>query len=375
MERTIRKLFEDDCAAALPGHHVYSLRPARARGRAGLEPLDPVVACTLALGALHWRKHSGPMRLYADSEFAAFIDSLGLSWIYDAGIDTAVLDAMPDCIRYDTFWVAPKVFAYRAAALPAAFLDVDLVVWKPVADWAEFDVTFLHREFNERGDGRNYAIPSGYNRPAYPWDGEEFNLGFLVFNNEKIREESTTQAIRFMSGNPGDDPFNHACFAEQYLLAQCSKARSARVRALLPGPPHDESVATHLWGDKQKLREEPVRAWALVNRYIERLKQDFPEHISGLNRLFTWASSAAKAAARRAQSNRRNAPELLRRTVQPVPAAAAAPIRAAARLKRPAIKRPDAAAKPRVAGRFAMQSPLRKPRPLGTRQNRAAALT
>ena len=359
----------------LPGHHVYSLRPAHARGRGGSEPLDPVVACTLALGALHWRKHSGPMRLYADSEFAAFIDSLGLSWIYDAGIETAVLDAMPDCIRYDTFWVAPKIFAYRAAALPAAFLDVDLVVWKPVADWAEFDVNFLHREFSERGDGRDCAVPSGYNRPAYPWDGEEFNLGFLVLNNEDIREESTTQAIRFMSGNPGSDPFNHACFAEQYLLAQCSKARGAKVKALLPGPPHDESVATHLWGDKQKLREEPVRAWALVNRYIARLKQDFPEHISGLDRLFVCASSAAEAAARQAPSSRRNAPELLRRTIQPVPAAVPTPVHTAARLKRPTTGRPVSAAKPGVAEYFATQSPLRKPRPLGMRQNRAAALT
>ena len=296
----------------LPGHHVYSLRPAHARGRGGSVPLDPVVACTLALGALHWRKHTGPMRLYADSEFAAFIHSLDLGWIYDAGIDTAVLNTMPDSIRYDTFWVAPKIFAYRAAALPAAFLDVDLVVWKAVVNWAEFDVTFLHREFTERADGTGYAVPSGYNRPAYPWDGEEFNSGFFILNNDDIRKEFTTEATRFMTGNPGDDPFNHACFAEQYLLAQCAKARSARTLSLLSAPPHDESVVTHLWGDKQKLREQPVRAWALVNRYTAALKRDFPDHAPGLGRLFAWALSTSESAARTAQNQRRKSPEMLR---------------------------------------------------------------
>jgi hypothetical protein len=356
----------------LLGHQVYSLRPAHARGRGGSAPLDPVVACTLALGALHWRKHSGPMRLYADSEFAAFIHSLDLSWLYDGGIDTEVLDSMPNSIRQDTFWVAAKVFAYGAAALPAAFLDVDLIVWKRVSDWENFDVTFLHREFNGRADGRGYIFPQGYQRPVYPWDGEEFNLGFVVLNNDALRKEFIGGSMRFMSGNPGSDPFNHACFAEQYLLAQCAKARSAKVNALLPGPPHDESFITHIWSDKQKLREEPVRAWALVNRYIARLKQDFPEHVSSLSRLFTWASSVAEAAARQAQSNRRNAPELLRRTFHRVPAAVIPPIRAAAVLKHPAMARPDSAAKPGGAGCFATQHPLRH---LSRRRSRAAGFT
>ncbi|MGC8541277.1 MAG: hypothetical protein ACP5QA_11680 [Phycisphaerae bacterium] len=356
----------------LLGHHVYSLRPAHARGRGGSAPLDPVVACTLALGALYWRKHSGPMRLYADSEFAAFIHGLGLSWIYDAGIDTAVLDSMPNSIRQDTFWVAAKVFAYGAATLPAAFLDVDLIVWKRVPDWENFDVTFLHREFNGRADGRGYIFPQGYQRPVYPWDGEEFNLGFVVLNNDALRKEFIGESMRFMSGNPGSDPFNHACFAEQYLLAQCAKARSAKVNALLPGPPHDESFITHIWGDKQKLREEPVRAWALVNRYIARLKQDFPEYISSLNRLFTWASAAAEAAARQAQNNRRNAPELLRRTFRHAPNLPVTPKQVSAGLKRPAMARSDSAAKPGVAGRFAAQRSLRH---LSNRRSRAAGFT
>lgn len=354
------------------GHHVYSLRPAHARGRSGCAPLDPVVACTLALGALQWRRHSGPMRLYADSEFAAFIHGLGLSWLYDAGIDTTVLDSMPNSIRQDTFWVAAKVFAYGAAALPAAFLDVDLIVWKRVSSWENFDVTFLHREFNGRADGRGYIFPPGYKRPAYPWDGEEFNLGFVILNNDILRKEFVGESMRFMSGNPGSDPFNHACFAEQYLLAQCAKARSAKMYALLPGPPHDESLTTHIWGDKQKLREEPVRAWALVNRYIARLKQDFPEHTSALGELFAWASSAAETAARRAHNNRRNAPELLRRTFRPVSATVIHPIQTAPLLKRPAMARPVSAAKPGVAGYFATQHPLRH---LSNRPSRAAGFT
>ena len=301
----------------LTGHHVYSLRPAHARGRHGSAPLDPVVACTLALGGLHWRRHSGPMRLYADSQFAAFIHALGLGWLYDAGIDTAVLDSMPDSIRQDTFWVAAKVFAYGAAPLPAAFLDVDLVAWQPPVNWQDFDLTFLHREFTGRADGAGYSFPPGYRRPEYPWDGEEFNLGFLILNNRVLRDEFFAESVRYMTNNPGDDPFNHACFAEQYILAQCAKARGAKANALLSAPPHDESVVTHLWGEKQKLREQPVRAWALVNRYITRLKQDFPQHASGLNGMFAWALSTAERTARGTQNRHRITPELLRRGFRP----------------------------------------------------------
>jgi hypothetical protein len=134
----------------LNGLHVYSFLPAHARGVAS-PGIDPAVGCTLVLGALQWRRLHGPMRLYADREFATLIHELRLEWLYDGGIDTEVLASMPDTIRYDTFWMAPKIFAYGAARLPAAFLDVDLVVWRQIPDWQAYGLTVLHPEFNGRG--------------------------------------------------------------------------------------------------------------------------------------------------------------------------------------------------------------------------------
>lgn len=292
------------------GCHVYSTKPARARGQTPESPLSPAEVCTMALSALEWRKHNGPMRLYADSQFASFVAKTGLEWIYDAGINTTVLGTLPEDIRYDTFWAAPKIFAYAAAELPAAFLDVDLILWGKVPDCAGQDVLYLHPEANSRGDGRDYILPPGHRLPPYPWDGEEFNLGFVVLNNESLRQEFVTEAAGFMRGNEAQEPWKHMCFAEQYLLAQCAKARKAKTRALLNGPPGDESVVTHLWGVKRKFRENPIRGRAWMNRCLERLETEFPPYRPQLRPLARWAEEAAESQLEQAGIR---GPELLRR--------------------------------------------------------------
>ena len=187
---------------------------------------------------------------------------------------------------------------------------MDLIIWGRIPDCSGQDILFLHREANCRGDGRDYILPPGHRLPAYPWDGEEFNLGFVVLNNESLRREFVTQSIGFMRDNTAREPYKHMCFAEQYLLAQCAKSRKARTRALLNGPPGDESVVTHLWGVKRKFRENPVRGRAWMNRCRERLEIDFPPYRSQLNPLFRWAEAASE---HQMELKGIHGPELLRR--------------------------------------------------------------
>ena len=103
------------------GCHVYSTKPAQARGQNPESPLSPAEICTMVLSALEWRKHNGPIRLYADHPFASFIAKTGLVWIYDAGIDTAVLETLPENIRYDTFWAAPRYLPMRRRSFRPRF--------------------------------------------------------------------------------------------------------------------------------------------------------------------------------------------------------------------------------------------------------------
>lgn len=235
------------------------------------------------------------MKLYADAAFAKFIADRGLAWLYDGGIDTQTLQKLPDNIDYKVFWAAAKIFAYEQTPAPAAFIDVDAILWNPLPDWSQCDLMFLHTERVNRNDPRRLNTPPDYQTPGYPWDGEEFNTAFVLFNDDDLRREYTAEAIRFMAGNPATgEHWQHICFAEQSLLAQCAKHRKARFKPLLSAPPTDERIVTHLWGTKQKLRENPVRARAYVNRCISRLESDFPSCLPQLRPLIDWARSEAE---------------------------------------------------------------------------------
>ena len=111
------------------GIHIWSTAPgSKKRGGRPYEPAYFELVC-LALSALMWRRYNGSIKFYTDSESYAWFAGHDLLDIWDAGVDTDVLDAIPSSINQEIFWAASKLFALRAESAPVAMVDTDLIIW------------------------------------------------------------------------------------------------------------------------------------------------------------------------------------------------------------------------------------------------------
>ncbi len=118
------------------GIHVNSTLPSvpylgRSKGPDGYQ-VDDFELLTTMLSAAAWRRFNGSITLYTDQVGLAYYQRLGLTDLWDGGIDTQTLESLPAPINHDVFWTAGRVAALRAEPPPFACLDTDLVVWGPL---------------------------------------------------------------------------------------------------------------------------------------------------------------------------------------------------------------------------------------------------
>lgn len=265
---------------------VHAFRPAE-RPCLGEAMLPRFELVTIALSALSWRAHNGPIRLFTDSRGADSLEAAGLLALWDAGVDASTLEARSRDIDPVAFWAAPKVLALSVVPSPCALLDTDLIVWRPVGEGiVEAELVVAHREPLDPSvyvAREVLGTPPGYGFPTeWDWNEPACNTAFVYMANEELRITYTREALRFMRGNAHRDfgCLTQMVFAEQRLLAMCARALGVEVGVLLGGPQHtwdEQDLVTHLWGHKSLLRADARREEAYCRAALARIGELHPD--------------------------------------------------------------------------------------------------
>lgn len=262
--------------------HAFWSAPNRLRNGGGIVFPDYELL-TMMLSALTWREKNGSIRMVTDDAGAAFFACAGLDALWDGGLD-ASLDALPPSLDARLFWAAGKLEALRRTEAPCVMLDTDLILWNCVDAFCTDGVTVAHREAlapEVYPDPRTaFLLEEGYVFPP-EWDFSlpAANTAFLYLPDNALKRYYTDEAFRFMSAlrSPDADPTVAMCFAEQRILPMCAAAKGYAVRSLLDERALDEqSLATHLWGEKRALAASPERRVAYCLGCVTRILHDFP---------------------------------------------------------------------------------------------------
>lgn len=186
---------------------------------------------TMILSALFWKKFQGRIKLYCDKYFYQYIQTLGVSDLWDE-IDTDTLSQLDSNVNHDTFWAYSKMYINSIQTEPFVSLDIDLFQTEDY-DYSTHDVIFLHKEktdsqldlesnFNKVVTYPNYhkwdlfgKIFSKY--PKLNIDNEAANVAMLAINNPKIYKDFFEFIKKFIINN-WFDPTNIKTHQSERIL-------------------------------------------------------------------------------------------------------------------------------------------------------------
>ena len=239
---------------------------------------------TLILSALEWKKFNGTIKLVTDQIGAEYFQKLGIIEIYDEieifldEIDTLNIDEK-------IFWAGAKLFALQRQKSPCVMIDLDFIVWQRL-NFEPFknNVAVIHFE-----NVNNYIYPPADHfrfknnfkfPPALDWTIPACNTAFAYFGANDLIQKYCNFAFEFMQSvdnyNAG---LTHMVFAEQRWLSMCAKLMNRKIFELssLNDLFSDrQKYFTHIWGHKQKFRDDQSLAEKFCNDCAKRLKKDFP---------------------------------------------------------------------------------------------------
>lgn len=261
--------------------HIISTAPFFSKHPNGKYSLEKFELYSAVLSALSWKSFGDRISLAADKKGAEYIESLGISSVWDE-----ILTVVPDDlegINPNMFWAAGKLFALRELPAPIVMIDTDFIVWeKPVLP--ENRIVAAHREnltpavypdpdcFEFK---RQFSL-KGINKSVLP-----MNTAFLYLPDESFKQYYVNRSIAFMkAAKDCGDFLCYMVFAEQRLLSVCAEEYKIGSQVLMDKdelffPRKDYS---HLWGAKQVLRRDLQQMHGFCRRARERIKKDFTDY-------------------------------------------------------------------------------------------------
>ncbi len=273
--------------------HVNSTKPFIQAGRNRSEyRIDDFEILTTILSALKWREYNGSIKLYTDKLGLEYYQSLGITDVWDLGINTQVLEEI-DRINFQSFWAAGKLFALTEEKTPCVMMDTDFIVWKSIDSLIENNnsTIVIHREKLIEGvylPKRHLKTANNYSFDRN-WDWTELpcNTAFVYFGDSRLKDNYTEEAVRFMKDNLEDaeERVSQMVFAEQRLLAMCAKKLGIKIETFIDNISklNKQEYFTHVWGEKQRLRDDQSKKEEFCIRCIRRIVKDYP---SWENKLF-----------------------------------------------------------------------------------------
>lgn len=238
---------------------------------------------TMILSALKWREKNGAIKLVTDSRGAEYFNRLGLSAAWNE-IDTS-LDEM-NLRGWDEkiFWAGAKLFALSRQVAPVVMIDLDFIAWQRL-DFAPFatNIAVIHREEVNNSiypDKNFFRLKNGQNLPAaLDWSVEACNTAFAYFGANDFIKRYTNFAFELMTSlDTTDDVLSYMVFVEQRWAAMCAALMHREIFSLssLENLFGRQKYFTHLWGSKQKFRDNLKASENFCRNCARRIQHDFP---------------------------------------------------------------------------------------------------
>ncbi|MCL2019042.1 MAG: hypothetical protein FWG70_04710 [Oscillospiraceae bacterium] len=261
--------------------HVNSFAPLFAKHGENAKPkVEKFDLYNMVLSALTWRKKNGEILLVCDRASADYYKALGISVIWN-GIKP-LIPADLEGINPRMFWAAAKLFALRDTPAPVVMLDTDFIVWKKLN--LSCDIIAAHREelyHNIYPDIDYFQMNPDYIfSEKFDYDVLPLNTAFLYLPDEDFKQYYVGMAFDFMkSALDVPDELCYMVYAEQRMLALCAESLKQSVKTLLDKDKlfEKQDNFTHLWGEKQAMRDDPMREKSFNERCAARIRRDYNE--------------------------------------------------------------------------------------------------
>ncbi len=281
----VRTVAATDCIlyernSSMQAFHSWWTKP---KGASALETFEVL---TMILSALKWREKNGEIYLVTDTYGEEYIKKAGIGDCWDKIITD--LDSIPQDIDPVRFWAAGKIWALKSFKAPVVSIDTDFIVWQSLeleksrkklsAVHSESLNSYVYPDFSEF-----IAFDNGYDWAVLP-----LNTAFVYFGDETLKNEYADAALRIMSTIIKGDTLRPMVFAEQRLLAMIAHKMDIKpgvfssLEKLSSG---EDERFTHLWGFKNKLRENQILKKEFEQKLKNRIINDFPHMKQIVNKL------------------------------------------------------------------------------------------
>lgn len=281
--------------------HSNWTRPFFAR-HSGAYYIEDFELLTTILSALKWQQFNGDIKMVTDLTGYEYYQRLGITSIWNAGIDYSLEKAVDVDIDPYTFWAAGKLYALRQECGPCVMLDTDFIIWESLVDeLIKHELTVIHREdiTEEVYPGRDkFILADTYKvNEAFDWELLPCNTAFAFINNEHFKEAYTRNAIEFMKNTKARDPLIYMVFAEQRLISMCAAENNVEIYSFSDVNSlfhSSQKRFTHIWGYKSYLQSHPEERERFCKRCTVRILRDFPHmldilmNIQELNKYIDW---------------------------------------------------------------------------------------
>lgn len=152
-----------------------------------------------------------PLTLVADSRTVDYFDHWKITSLYDE-IITDIFDDYPRDRISSRFWASPKIWAMSKLSTPLVIFDTDIVLQKPLANFSDCDVLYLHRELSAQYP--NIFDVTG--PPGFVWDKEitksflntqPMNCAVVGMFNEAFKSDYVRAYFDFVLNSTGEMQF------------------------------------------------------------------------------------------------------------------------------------------------------------------------
>ena len=248
---------------------------------------DDFEIISTVLSAMLWRKFNGPIKLYTDKEGLEFYNSLGMTDLWNGGIDSTTLSRIPQSVPADIFWAAGKIYAIRKEETPFVMMDTDLMVWDSIAPYIKGrKLMAYHPEdlYDFYLPYEQLKKPEGYTlNKKWDWSLNPYNTALTYFANDEdtanFKKAYTQQAIKFMTNNVErpEEMVSQMVFAEQRLFSMIANLHVGYpVPTFLDYMDQEGKPFTHLWGIKYDARSDEQVQHDLCVALGQAIRQNFP---------------------------------------------------------------------------------------------------
>lgn len=265
----------------MKGIHIFRVRGEKAR-------LADFELLVMLLSALEWRKNNGNISLITDNAGYEYLKNSGVLTAYNSVEN--YLDGMKTLnINEDVFWAGSKIYALSKQNAPVVVIDLDFILWQKL-DFASLkrDLAVIHTEdiYEPVYPPKEFfRFKAGFSFPNWlDWSVRPCNGALVYYGSDKFLREYASFAIEFMKyADDTNDRLSYMVFAEQRFMAMQAKKSGITIRelsSLLNLFDKNQKYFTHIWGYKQKLRDNSTEAENFCQKCLKRLKYDFGDFIS-----------------------------------------------------------------------------------------------